>query len=201
MKKLIYLLFVLLISTAVFAQENTLLGDGEIDHGGFGGPVVKFTSVNDEFALLVGGRGGWIINHTFTLGGGGYGLVNEIDMGNNSSGNSTRLMMGYGGFEMGLILSSNQLLHMRANILIGAGAINIAENRNEDWFDFDYDNNNNDTFFILEPSFGMELNVTTFFRMDVGVSYRFVSGVNYFGLQNEDIAGPSADITLKFGKF
>ena len=199
MKKLVYLLFIFMIATAIIAQENTLLGDGEIEHGGFGAPVVKFTSINNEFALLVGGRGGWIINHTFTLGGGGYGLVNEIDMGTNSDGIGTRLMMGYGGFEMGMILSSNQILHMRMNLLIGAGAVNVAEKNADDWFD--NDNNNNDSFFILEPSFGMELNVTTFFRFDVGVSYRFVSGVNYFGLENEDLAGPSADITLKFGEF
>ncbi|NIN69246.1 MAG: hypothetical protein GTO63_32105, partial [Anaerolineae bacterium] len=57
------------------AQEPETLIEGDVRHGGFGGPVVKFTEVNNEFGVLVGGRGGWIINDSFVLGAGGYGLV------------------------------------------------------------------------------------------------------------------------------
>ena len=34
---------------------------------------MTFTTLNGENAVLVGGRGGWIINHSFVLGGAGYG--------------------------------------------------------------------------------------------------------------------------------
>jgi hypothetical protein len=61
------------------AQEQTLVGNGEISNGGFGGPVIKYTQIKNEPAILVGGRGGWIINHTFVIGGGGYGLANQIE--------------------------------------------------------------------------------------------------------------------------
>ena len=72
----------LILSFQLFAQEETLLGSSEVTHGGFGGPVIKYTQIKGEPAVLVGGRGGWIINHTFIIGGGGYGLVNDIKANN-----------------------------------------------------------------------------------------------------------------------
>ena len=58
-------------------QQETLLS-GNIESGGFGGFVVRFSEIGGAFAVLAGGRGGWIINHTFVLGGGGYGLANDV---------------------------------------------------------------------------------------------------------------------------
>ena len=60
------------------AQADQTLTGPYIESGGFGAPVVKMTSMMDEFAVLLGGRGGWILNRTFVLGGGGYGLVNDV---------------------------------------------------------------------------------------------------------------------------
>jgi hypothetical protein len=65
MKKFVFLL-VIVFTLPVLAQEATLI-NGEIESGGFGGPVLKVTSINGENAVLVGGRGGWIINHSFVL--------------------------------------------------------------------------------------------------------------------------------------
>lgn len=77
MKKVIVTAILLVLPLSVLSQEKTLL-EGEVSHGGFGGPAVKFTSVNGDFGIMVGGRGGWIIDHTFVIGGGGYGLLNDI---------------------------------------------------------------------------------------------------------------------------
>ena len=52
------------------AQDEQLVS-GKIESGGFGAPVWKITQINGETAMLTGGRGGWIINHTFVIGGGG----------------------------------------------------------------------------------------------------------------------------------
>jgi hypothetical protein len=40
----------------------------------------KFTSILASPALLVGAQGGWIINHRFILGLGGYGLATRHDV-------------------------------------------------------------------------------------------------------------------------
>jgi len=56
MKKLVFFL-VIVFTLPLLAQEATLI-NGEIESGGFGGPVLKVTSINGENAVMVGGRGG-----------------------------------------------------------------------------------------------------------------------------------------------
>ena len=185
---LAFVLLFLLFSISITAQEETLLGSGEISSGGFGAPVVKYTQIKGEPALLVGGRGGWIINHTFVIGGGGYGLVNNI-LGNPPYALysdpqivsqlwpliTTYITFGYGGLELEYIIQSDQLLHFSVYTLIGAGAITY---RNGDYrpilVDYDYPS---DAFFVLEPAVNAELNVASFMRISAGFSYRFISGV------------------------
>lgn len=195
MKRLTVVLAILICSLTTFAQEETLFGDRYIEHGGFGGPAVKFTSINDEFGVLVGGRGGWIINHALVIGGGGYGLVNEVEMGLNEQGERQYLNFGYGGFEMEYIISSDDLMHFTFQALIGAGGVSL---RTGDFEDF---GNDTDGFFIAEPSIGLEMNILRFLRLHVGASYRFVNGVKSFGLKDSELSGPSASFTMKFGEF
>jgi hypothetical protein len=207
MKKLIVIIILFALGSIVYPQEETLL-EGGIESGGFGGPVVKFTQIKKEFGVLVGGYGGWLINHTFMIGGGGYGLVNKIRASEEAQtayqlylGRPVNLEMGYGGVVLEYIDNSNALVHFAFNTLIGAGGVTYNERDNDDW---DWNDNNNrptDAFFIVEPELKAELNVTTFLRINIGGSYRFVSGINIIGLKNSDIAGPSANITFKFGKF
>ena len=186
------------------AQEETLIGNGEITHGGFGGPVVKYTQIKGEPAVLVGGRGGWIINHAFTIGGGGYGLVNDINANNPPTfllwEGKPFLNFGYGGVELEYIIQSERLIHFSVCTLIGGGAVSY---RNELWNDDDMDDwdSPTDAFFVFEPSANVELNIISFFRINGGVSYRFISGVHFDDLKNNDLAGPSAQLTLKFGQF
>jgi len=196
-KLLVLLLFI--FGSVLFAQEETLLGQGEIDHGGFGGPVVKFTSINNQFGVLVGGRGGWIINHAFIIGGGGYGLVNEVEGVKYLNGKKMFLHLGYGGFEMEYIMNWEKIVHGSVYLLIGGGGVDHRESWS-DW-NMNWKDGKPDAFFVLEPAVNFEINLISFFRIGVGASYRFISGINESGLNNSDIAGPSAVISLKFGKF
>lgn len=196
LKSVIILLF-LFISPLLFAQEETLLGKGKISHGGFGGPVVKFTSINKHFGVLVGGQGGWIINHTFVIGGGGYGLVNNVKTTNMFLGDSQLLNFGYGGVELHYINSSDKLVHYTVSLLIGGGGIGYRYPNNWDW---DWDTHTK-SFFVMEPTFRVMLNVTSFFRIGLGGGYRLVSGADLDDLKDSEISGPSAEIVFKFGKF
>lgn len=193
------MVFVFCISLFGEYEEETLF-QGEIVHGGFGGPVVKFTQVKDEFGVLVGGRGGWIINHTLSLGGGGYGLANQIAGPEGLPYVEPILSLGYGGFEMEYICRSGRLLHSTVSLLIGAGGVGYVEGDKGCCLDRE-DKENLDSFFIVEPSFQVELNVSSFLRMDLGIGYRFVSGVETEDLSNSDIGGPSLNLIFKFGRF
>jgi hypothetical protein len=181
----------------LFGQEQTLVGGGEITHGGFGGPVVKFTQIKNESAVLIGGRGGWIINHTFIIGGGGYGLATQIKT-DDIFNNETFLNFGYGGLELEYIIQSDNVVHFSVYTLIGAGGITYNNNYMEDWSSWDF---GNDEFFVFEPAVNVEVNITSFFRINAGANYRYISGVNYNNLNNSDLAGFAGVLTFKFGSF
>jgi hypothetical protein len=204
MRRWMLVLLMSAVALQAAAQEEETLLTGELTNGGFGGPVVKFTRLDGEFGLLLGGRGGWIINHSFSIGGGGYGLVTSIP-GPAGTGGMTEplLTVGYGGFEVEYVRHSGKMVHSTLNLLIGGGGAGYHEKAEEDW-DMENDIKGNptwDSFFIAEPGIGVELNVTSFFRINAGASYRFISGIEKNGLTNEDISGPSAVLTFKFGKF
>jgi hypothetical protein len=193
--KYVPFLLVVLLTSPVFAQEQTLIG-GDIESGGFGGPAVKVTTLNGETAVLVGGRGGWIINHSFVLGGAGYGLVTNVNTKITDSVHQF-IEMGYGGLDLEYIASSNDLIHLSIGLLIGGGGISYKD-EDDDRFD---NHRSMKGFFVLEPSVHANLNVTHFFRIAGGVSYRYVNGLKSPLSTNTDLSGPSAVLTLKFGKF
>lgn len=195
-KKLLVVTLLLLSSLTLFAQEETLI-EGKISNGGFGGPVVKFTSINNHFGVLVGGQGGWIINHAFVIGGGGYGLANNIKTDKIIIGERQLLNFGYGGLELHYINNSDNLIHFTISVLIGAGGIGYRRPYN---WDNSWDTNTQ-SFFALEPTFRVMLNVTSFFRVGIGGGYRLISGADMDNLKDSEISGPSAEIIFKFGKF
>jgi len=199
------ILLAIIFSCQLFSQEETLIGNDDISHGGFGGPVIKYTQIKGEPGVLVGGRGGWIINHSFIIGGGGYGLVNNIHANNTVMagfwGTEPFINFGYGGLELEYIIKSDQLIHFSVYTLIGGGSVtyrNELWNDNNDWDDWNF---GSDAFFVFEPAANVELNIISFFRISAGVSYRFISGVEFDDLKNSDLDGPSAALTLKFGNF
>lgn len=200
MKKVILILFV--FSSFLFAQEKTLLGNfGDISHGGFGAPVTKFTNINGDFGVLCGVRGGWIINHSLSLGFGGYGLVTNSELTNGFDGQNRYLEFGYGGFEFEYILASNAVVHLTFSGLVGGGEVDYRFNKIEN---HDYDDKHSyerDEFFVAEPSLNAELNITSFFRINLGVGYRFVSGVDNTYISENKLRDMSGTIQFKFGSF
>jgi len=194
MKKIIFALLIV-FTCKISAQEQTLLS-GTITHGGYGGPEVKFTQIGDNFGVLVGGKGGWIVNHTFVIGGGGYGLVNNIETDYIYNNQRTVLNFGYGGLILEYIQNPDQILHYTFSALVGGGGINYRFRNGGD-----LGTHGTKTFFILEPAANAEVNISTFFRVNLGISYRLLSNVEFDRFNQDDLGGISANLTLKFGKF
>ena len=184
MKRLLTLAALRALASPAPAPERTLISQG-FESGGFGAAVVKFSQVDGEFALFVGGRGGWIINHTFVVGGGGYGLTNDIDTNDDGVRD---LELGYGGLELEYVNSSDELIHFTAYLLIGGGGLSGTAV-------------NEEAVFVLEPALNGELNVTDYFRFHAGAGFRWVSGVDSPGVDGSDLSAFYAQVTLKFGTF
>ncbi|MCU0612045.1 MAG: hypothetical protein MUE60_09690 [Candidatus Eisenbacteria bacterium] len=187
--------------------EPETLYRGDIDHGGFGGPVVKLTEIADEFGVIAGVRGGWIIDHRLTLGAGVYGMASQnmeldpMEIGG-VPGQEYRLEVGYAGLELEFAAQPHRLMHVTLQTLVGGGGVAYLEGeRAGHWDDEDAQTLSSDGFFIAEPGINLELNVAKPFRVALGASYRFVTDVDLQGLANEDLSGLGATITLKFGSF
>ena len=201
MKYFAVLLF-LFVSISAFAQEQTLLGVEDVEHGGYGAFVIKFTNLNDEFAVVVGARGGWIINHTFAIGFAGYGVTNNVHSMTIGPLDQRFMNLGYGGLDLELILNSDGLAHFSVHSLIGAGGVGFRGGWDDDWMgERDDETSHHDGFFILEPGVNVDLNVMPWFRFSAGASYRYVSGVSSGASNNGYLKGPSAILTFRFGKF
>src|SRR3954469_15897338 len=121
MRRLILAAIVVGIATAAAAQEQTLI-NGNVAIHGFGEPAAKYVSINDQAGLLVGGRGGFILNRSLAIGGAGYGLVNEVkgspygfDQG------PLDLRFGYGGFTAEYMINPDAVAHFAVSGLVGAG--------------------------------------------------------------------------------
>ncbi len=189
-----------LTPSTTLAQECGSTINGSVSHGGFGGPVLKFSSINNDPVLFIGGRGGWIINfrpdHAFVFGGGGYGLSTDVEIDDVMlSGEPVYLNMGYGGLELEYVNRTRNLVHFSVYTLIGAGGADYSEAVQN------LEDQNGDTFFVIEPGISAFLNVASFFRIGAGVSYRFINGINLDGVSDSDVSGTSAVLTFKFGSF
>ena len=197
-------MLILMLSVPVLAQQQTLI-KGRLTHGGFAGPVIKYSQMLDQDALLVGIRGGWILGSSLYIGGAGYGLVNHVESFSQYAGTDSAtvryLGFAYGGLELGGILASDRIIHITSQVLFGAGGVVHTNRDNWDDFEFDLDNQEGDAFFILEPAIDIELNITSFFRICFGASYRLVTGIEMDDFTNSDLNGFSGVFTLKFGRF
>ncbi|HEY9167729.1 MAG TPA: hypothetical protein VIS48_16365 [Candidatus Kryptonia bacterium] len=204
MKAISFIVVSFFISMSACAQEQTLIS-GPIESGGYGGPAVRFSTIDNHFAVMVGGYGGWLINHTFLLGGGGYGLVNSISAPQAatlyySAGQDFRFNFGYGGLFLEYIGAPDNLFHFSISTLIGAGGVGYGYWNN-------YSNSlwgissPTSAFFVLEPGAGVELNITPFFRLNAGGSYRLVRGSDLVGITDSELSDLSIYLTFKFGKF
>jgi hypothetical protein len=191
-------------SRAAGLEQDTLFGGaGEISHGGYGGPVVRYGRIAGQDAVLVGGRGGWLINHRLLVGLGGIGQAGNpaaperiVDRYNRELDFS----LGYGGFFTEYIVAPHRLIHGTVGVLVGAGGINLHHRQHH--FDERRDGPfRNLTFFVVEPEIGLELNVVQFFRINLHGAYRVATGVSGIGFENSDFRGPSAGLNLKFGVF
>jgi len=201
MKRLLLVVTLIFFITNGMAQEETLV-KGDVKSSGFGGPVVKYTSVYGQSALMIGGRGGWILNHSLVIGGGGYGVVNEINAPEGVLPNQGPLDIefGYAGLELEYIFHPKSLLHFSIYTLLGGGDNHFVRDVGP-VSESNQTTGESDFVYILEPAVNAELNVTKWFRLNAGISYRLVTGVEQEELDESDFSGVAGILTFKFGKF
>ncbi len=182
---------------ATTVKTRELFG-GKITNSGYGGVILKFSSFNDQFAFMTGGRGAITINNRYTIGGGGYGIANSINIPGSGEDTTRLFKMGYGGIEMGYILLPGKKMNIGGSLLIAAGAAfwqNKPKSNEEKLFDDDFN-----IFPVLEPSLYCEVALNRFMWLHAGISYRYVHHAHLDYMTDQSIRGFSCYVGLLFGK-
>lgn len=216
-------LTILSCTPAAICQEETdrtprtLFGtDHKIHHGAWGGPSAHLTTIMGQSALLVGARGGWLIDHGITIGIVGHGLVTDVprpeyDVYRAGLGDQLRrgsqFRMGYGGLLIEPIIAPMSPIHISLPILVGAGGCgyqtySFRSGNNFDPFD-DLDDYDDDfqAFFVVEPGIELEVNVVKLVRIGIGASYRYTTDMNLPATPKNALHGLNTGITVKVGSF
>lgn len=185
-------------STEAPAHERRTLFGGTITNSGYGGVILKLSSFNCQSAFMTGGRGVITINNRYTIGGGGYGIANSIDLSGSSEDTGRVFKMGYGGLEAGYIILPVEKVNFGVSVLIAAGAAfwqNDPKSNSEMLFDDDFN-----IFPVLEPSLYGEVALTSFMWLHAGISYRYVYHAKLDYMADKNLRGFSCYLGLLFGK-
>lgn len=210
MKQLILLISLVFLGQLVLAQDYNQTNDPDgiqtilsrnRSNGGYGAISIGYTEIDNKDAIVMGARGAWIINHSFALGLGGYGFINDINYDNPFNNDlDYNLAGGYGGLILEPILAPRLPVHLSFPVLFGVGGVAYVEHHNnwDYWWDSD---NNSDVFWVVEPAVELEFNMTRYFRMAATASYRFTSNINMQNTDPEILNGFNVGMVFKFGKF
>jgi hypothetical protein len=222
MKKNVLILGLLFIGSFAICQNDKqteyLFGNnGSVMINGFGAPFVEFSKHGDEFAVSSGGGGAVLINQTFFFGAYGMGLATEHTLSGlkikQSNGLVTnyptmRKIFGHGGFWLGYIHNRKEAIHWGLSTKIGWGSVGLCD---ADLENCDKGQIGIDNVFVFSPQVEMEMNMTRWFKINIGAGYRFVSGidktyVNADGItqkyyDSSDFNSPQLTIGLLFGGF
>lgn len=213
MKKTVLFIVMFLSAISVFAQDGgseikTLFGNnGNRSNGGYGGVSTAYSRIGGRDAILIGGRGAWLVNHSFGLGLAGSGFLTEYKMDTELQG-EYQLAGGYGGLMFEFIAMPKSPVHLSFPIVVGAGGVSYVKRGFVHTPDNSPYNQDSNAFFVVEPGVELEVNVIKIMRVAFGVSYRYTSNIDleYFDSQQsivdaDVLRGFSGGITFKFGKF
>jgi hypothetical protein len=211
MKQLTIIFLVTFLAQTVCAGDNhPYQDDNEIQtvfsknnsKGGYGAFSIGYTELDNRDAILVGARGGWIINHSLAIGVGGYGFVNDTDYRNISGYDmKNNLLGGYGGLFLEPIIGPRLPVHLSFPVLFGLGGIGYVEHYDIWGHGKSRSIDHRETFWVIEPAVELEFNIARNFRLAATASYRFTSDIDLIYTDPEVLEGLTYGVVFKFGKF
>lgn len=182
---------------ALAQRQQSAAGRALADYDAFVGLDLRFGDVMDDFGAFVGGHAALLLKNRVYVGVRGVGLATDnARFAPNPQAPPEPIRMGYGGILLGYVVPSSSLVHVTADVLLGAGAVDA--NRDDERPDGD---DASDAVFVFEPSVTVEVKLTRFTRIGVGAGYRFIGDVDLPGVQDDDLRGVTGVVTIRMGKF
>jgi len=202
-------LLLLLLTTPAFAQEETFFGGKISAIGAYAAPIIRSSEVGGAGRVVAGGEAALLVNHSIILGVSSSRVM--MDMENRAIGD-TSYSLSSGGVLLGYAFKPMKKMHLVVRTVIGGGTAALRDNSDTplwhngghgyfDNMDFSF----RDLYFTVEPGLDLELNLARYFRVAIGLSYRYVTGINRpemtVYIDDKGAGGISADLRFKFGRF
>jgi hypothetical protein len=183
------------------AQETSTLFKKSPKIGGYVSPNLQFGPVASEGAYLANIKGAVTFNNQFAVGATYSTTFNEFtpDM---QAESGTYLDLQLGGLLLEYTLNPNRMVHFTFPLTLGAGEIELDYRDDSPDYNDGNDNFGEDNFLFFEPGALLEINLLNNLRLNGGLTYRLIpGGVDYRGLNANDISGFTGSIGLKIGLF
>jgi len=160
-------------------RPTTLIGD--VDRfGWYVAPTVSYTTINANAGLLLGAKGGVILDHRLVLGAAGYTFARDAFGGNVGAAQTN---LGYGGAYAEYILQPAALVHFSGGLLVGFGSAN------------------SNSILVVNPQANAILNVSENVHLGAEVGYRFTSSLAVNAPNTDWFSGLSVGLFVQFGHF
>jgi hypothetical protein len=150
----------------------------------FGGNGINITRINNTVTVMTGGRGSATFNNRYTIGGGGWGMIKEVQLGNSPEGRYNFMKLGYGGIDFGYLIIRGEKFNLGTRLMVAGGALfteTVPESKEKTFRMFP----------VLEPAIYYQISFGKLFRFEMGASYRIISGINLPAISNKEISGIS----------
>lgn len=181
------------LAASARGEADTFFKSGDNRVGAYLAPSVRFNSANEQFGVWLGGRLGFIMNSILGYGLEGYALATKVE-GDQPFGE--RFQAGVAGCFVESIFHPDSRTHIALALLVGAGTA-VSENLDDISQDDAYDN----SFFVMEPEFSLEYNISKNLRFAPGLSYRWISGTVTPLDSKWQLSETSLNFRIKFGDF
>lgn len=198
--------------------ETLISRDKKVSHGVYAGLELGYASIDSRSALLTGFNIAWVIDHSIELGFATKGFITNPLPDINIDNKNYIYTGGYGGFYFAGTVISKKVVNVSFPVTLGGGGLSYIQSFSGNYYyhpNFDHENQPhfypeyNYLFFLVEPGVDIQLNVTRFFRVSLGASYRLTSD-SYLIFSNVPdlpvnstfaLSGFNASMKFKFGKF
>ncbi len=166
---------------------------------GYGGLQLDLSTTSRRFTTFTGVHGGLLLGERLSIGASIRNLTRRFGppiVG--TSGNQYRLLMSYGGLELGAVLFRRDRFEFSLEALLGAGVACISrqsrEHRRGNCVDAV-------RMAVVQPGAFIHLNLTNWMRVGLGGGYRFVARQKWKTNADFKLAAPYFGMSVDFGWF
>ncbi|WP_139063714.1 hypothetical protein [Flagellimonas eckloniae] len=205
MKQNKFLLPILLLSFISWAQTEE--DDNYIEfndrsnvvHGVYFGLGTYLGEIDGESTYNGVFKVAYVANRQFEVGFAAVGFYSQQDLRIDTF-ETLDFAGGYAGLHVEPILFGRSKVNLSFPILVGAGAVVYVEDNNRD-IDIDFDRNDWDEVFVVEPGINVLYNISRYVQLEIGARYRFSSKIDLAPNRIKNINGFSAGFGIKVGIF